>query len=131
MFHYKWMLRTIFPNLWWLLRNIITGIKNTIRWSPVIWKDQDWDWEYLADVMEYKFRRMSKLFKKYGHSIDSDKDARRTLICAELLKRLKNDNMDDLGEINRINVLRHNQRMAEWQEMLGRYIGKYLMGWWD
>jgi hypothetical protein len=36
-----------------------------------------------------------------------------------------------LGEINRVNVIRHEVRMEEWQRMLGRYIGKYLRNWWD
>jgi len=105
--------------------NLYCGIKNIIRWTPVIWNDEDWDWEYLANILEYKFRRMSKIFAKAEWSYSSKRDARDTLICAELIKRLKAD--DDTG----VNIYIHAARMISWNKMLGDIIGRRLQYWWD
>jgi hypothetical protein len=130
-FTYRWIPSTIIPNLQIFLNSIKRGIVNVIRWIPIVWNDNDWDWYYLSRVMEYKLRKMSKSFKEEGMCVGSEKRAKEMLICAELLKRLMKDDIDDLGEINRVNVIRHEVRMEEWQRMLGRYIGKYLRNWWD
>ncbi len=113
---YRWTIRTIPWNIKWIFDDIVDGIYNMFRWIPVIWKDQDWDWLFLARIMEYKFRRMSKVFENGCHS-NAYKDARRTLICAELLKRIIEDDKPEMNQF--------------YQEYLGRLIGKYFLGWWD
>jgi hypothetical protein len=102
------------------------GIKNIIRWIPIIWEDYDWDWEYLANIMEYKLRRMSKQFKKDSPwSYSANRNSKDTLICAELIKRIRAD--DDTGGNYKI----HSERMKSWNKMLGDIIGKRLQHWWD
>lgn len=131
------------------MNNIIVGIKNIIAWFPIIWQDRDWDWFFLARIMEFKMRNMSKALK-YGNHVGCEKDSKRLLICAELLKRLQEDSSDDLirfydvdSILNNLNadttdrklfinrMKQHHQRMKEWQEMLGIMIGKHLRSWWD
>ena len=111
----------------------MSHIRNLIRWLPIIWSDKNWDWVYLAKILEFKLRLMEQNFRKYGHHADSDRDARTMLICAELLKRLQADDPDDLtpmfGEVHGFVI--HVQRMTEWEQMLGRYLGKNLRRWWD
>lgn len=102
--------------------DILYGIKNLIRWFPIIWRDRDWDWVFLAEMMEYKLRRMSENLNKNVRG----EDARQCLLCAELLKRLRADDISD----KRLWYI-HEIRMDEWQKMLGRYLGKYLRNWWD
>ena len=126
-FPYRWLPRTIIPNILWFIGSIKDGIKNIFIWIPVIWSDFDYDWEPLARVMEFKLRRMSDVMKD-GPSMGSKKCSRQTLICAELLKRLRAD--EDIYPISRANVLRHNMRMKGWDDMLGRYM-KCLRYWWD
>jgi len=124
MFPYRWLPRTIIPNILYFFRSIKDGIKNIVRWTPIIWDDFDWDWEPLAKIMEYKLRRMSKM-QQHGVSMNSDKYAKQTLICAELLKRLRED---DMGGVS---AHQHMARTNEWQKMLGKILGKNLRCWWD
>ena len=113
---YRWTLKTIPWNIKWIFNDIMYGIYNVFRWIPVIWKDRDFDWGYLASIMEYKFRRMSGIFKN-GYHTSAKRDAKRTLICAELLKRMEEDNKPEMNQF--------------YQEYLGKLIGKYFMSWWD
>ena len=122
-FPYRWMWKTVHRNInalfWW----IVDGIRNVIKWVPVIWGDFDYDWEFLARIMEFKLRNMSENFS--GTDITCcDKTAEETLICAELLKRLIDDDSSGVS----INI--HSARSEEWQEMLGKTIGRKLRNWW-
>ena len=132
---YRWTARTVLSNLWWIITDITDGVRNVIRWAPVIWFDADFDWEYLATVMEYKLRRSAKLETTVGHHVGSKRDGQRMLICAEILKRLRADDYFDnaqkrFGSTTLAAKVSQSQHEAD-QRYLGAVIGKYLTGWWD
>lgn len=133
MFPYHWLPKTILPNLISAWYDIWYGIINIFRWMPVIWPDRDWDWAFLAKIMEYKLRRMSKLFEN-GYHVLAHRDARRMLICAELLKRLRTESYachrNGLS-VTKASVQRDQMVGMYYQEYLGKILGKYLRGWWD
>ena len=115
----------------WL--DIRYGVVNLIRWAPIVWFDADFDWEFLATIMEYKLRRMSAGFDKSDVTVNSKRHAQQMRICAELLKRLREDDYPfrDPRE--------HDKAWAEhWSYMsnqdkryLGLMLGKYLNHWWE
>ena len=117
------------------LEDVYYGIKNVIRWAPVIWRDADFDWEYLAHVMEYKLRRMSKNFGANQRHTDWNRQERQTLICAELLHRLRKDeyfrNAEKRYENIGLQVKAAQAQQKYDQEYLGKILGKYLNHWWD
>lgn len=82
---------------WWrwngryMLTNIKYGVKNLIRWFPIIWKDRDWDQAYIWDVLESKLRNQSHYTKHYGYYVDNNHDARNMLICANLIKKIREE----------------------------------------
>ena len=132
----RWLPRTFFTNVHWILRCIFwTGPKNLIRWAPVIWLDEDYDWSFLAKIMQYKLSRMSKGFYRWGHHTRAEKDSRRMQICAYLLKRLVDDEYFINTEkafptYNRKGTLA--QHVAEQdEELLFTIMRKHWRGWWD
>lgn len=82
---------------WWrwearfLFRDIQYGIKNLIRWFPIIWKDRDWDQAYIWDILERKLRNQSYHIKHYGHHVNIEQDSRNLLICAKLIKKIRDE----------------------------------------
>jgi hypothetical protein len=121
---FRWLPRTFFKNISSCIYDIYRGVRNVYRWTPVIWFDIDFDWEPLAEIMEYKLRRMSKCLNN-GWSVGCGKSARETLICAELLKRLREDEID----WKRLKL--HERKMRYYNEYFGKIIGKRLRWWWD
>lgn len=85
---------------WWrwdgryLHHDIKYGIKNLIRWFPIIWKDRDWDQAYIWDILEKKLRNQSHHIKHYGHHVNTDYDSRNMRICADLIKRIRDEYYD-------------------------------------
>lgn len=45
------------------IEHFIKKIKSIFDWSKIIWNDEDWDYGYLLDMLEYKLTRMQKYFK--------------------------------------------------------------------
>lgn len=76
-----------------LFYDIKKGIENIIKWLPIIWKDRDWDWAYLAEIMEFKLRNMADHNEKYSYHVGAEKEVRSMRVCAALLKRLRDDNV--------------------------------------
>ena len=69
-------------------RNIRIGIPNLIKWTPVIWKDRDWDQYFLYIILQFKLKQMEKLQRKYGHCINSNDYADQMRVCILLLERI-------------------------------------------
>lgn len=120
---YKWSCCPL-KNIGWIFYFIERGVRNVVRWFPVIWRDEDFDWYYLVNIMETKFRFMAEDAKGWT-SVNSERDRKELLECAELLKRLKDD------EWTGADGWRHEVRMNGWQERLGHLVGKKFRCWWD
>jgi hypothetical protein len=68
------------------------GIKNLIRWFPVIWGDRDWDFAYMFALLEKKFEHYEKEWSSDAcFVVGSEKQVKRFKICKELCRRLKDD----------------------------------------
>lgn len=76
------------------LRTYIENIKRLIKWTPVIWKDREWDQDYLYAILEFKIKNMQKFYEsgesttcqeKVDETISEMKEVRR------LIARIRND----------------------------------------
>ena len=49
------------------LKHFFTQVVRVIQYIPVIWKDEDWDYKYVLDLLDFKLARMEKEFTKIGY----------------------------------------------------------------
>ena len=63
-----------------------------IRWLPVLWNQEDWDYEYIYDLLEVKMKELRKdMSKDYWHEQKSvQKGIRQIDICLARLDRWRN-----------------------------------------
>lgn len=71
---------------------IKTGIKNLIKWTPVIWRDRDWDQYFFYVVLHFKLKRMEKLHRNHSHLVNGKKYADQIKLAVLLLDRIIKDN---------------------------------------
>lgn len=45
-----------------MLRKILYGLENVVRWLPVIWNDRQWDEYYLFRIMKKKLQLMEEFY---------------------------------------------------------------------
>ena len=70
--------------------NIKYGIKNIIKWLPIIWLDRDWDYYFLMRMMQHKMKFMEKSMRK-SMLLNGPVYAKQIKDCIILLERLIND----------------------------------------
>jgi hypothetical protein len=120
--------------LWW---NLVYGVENLIRWFPIIWRDRDWDQNYLLRMMEFKFKRMALLHETHGHLVRAPKTARQLRIAATLCRRLYEEpyyymatfKYGRSGGKQWADHIAHLEKQDK--EALGALISKYIDHWWD
>src|ERR1700722_4007252 len=63
-------------------------VKQTIAWIPVLWKDEDWDYVYLFEVLRFKISRMRQEIEKNKRYLGYEKNVRDMKIAEGLLARM-------------------------------------------
>ena len=67
------------------------GVKNLIRWFPMIWEDRDWDFLYMLHLLKQKLVFMSDSIEHCGNHVDHMKDVRQMRACIKLIDKILND----------------------------------------
>ena len=74
--------------LYW---DIYYGIRNIVRWFPVIWKDRQWDYHFLFGLLRFKLGLMEKFFREDALYVGAEEDAFVLRSCCNVLDRLIDD----------------------------------------
>jgi hypothetical protein len=72
-----------------LFRDIKRYIYNIIKWSPILWKDRDYDYEYILNVLAFKLQNISKYIDKHKSYKGYKRDVERINLCIRLLDKLQ------------------------------------------
>ncbi len=72
-------------------RNIKYGVINLWVWFPIIWKDRQWDHQFIYEIFKHKLHLTEQLIRHNGHHLFHLRDADRIKLCVNLLDRLMND----------------------------------------
>ena len=55
-------------------RNFVRGVKNLIKWGPIIWKDRDWDDSFFFDILKFKISKMAESHGKTMPHVGSERN---------------------------------------------------------
>ena len=83
--------------LWWkhvgqyLHMDFYNGVKNLIKWFPVIWKDRQWDDSYILEVLKTKIKFQADYIGKRGVHLDANIDAQRMMTCISLINKVQSE----------------------------------------
>lgn len=71
-------------------RNLYIGFRNIIEWIPIIWKDRDWDKDYIMEILIYKLKRNRQYMIDHGHVVN-DNQILTITECIDLLEKVHNE----------------------------------------
>jgi hypothetical protein len=70
-------------------RRTYSRIRHTIKWLPVIWKDQDWDQAWLWEMLDFKLKSMEGFYRSdYAWSMEAGRVADQIKRCRLVLARI-------------------------------------------
>jgi hypothetical protein len=81
-------------NIRYPIRYFFTGVRNIIRWIPVIWRDRDWDGWYIFTILETKIKHQAKYIGDRDFHTEAKRDAERMMLCVKLIRKLKEQEFD-------------------------------------
>ncbi len=90
-------------------------LKKSIEYSIFLWDDQDFDSEYLLELILFKLKRMDKVIISYG------RPTREMKKCIQLLEFIKQNR--DKPECD--------AEIDEALEQFCKKFAKYGFGWWN
>ena len=82
-------------SLWWkfegsyIPQNIKQGIYNLWYWFPVIWKDRNWDQDFIFEILRHKLSRQASHLKKYSIHDSAERDAEKIMTCVRLIDKVR------------------------------------------
>jgi hypothetical protein len=131
-------------------------MRNLFYYFPVIWRDRDYDWSYLADLLERKLRRSARYFSDDAYI---NKEMR---VCLRLIERIQKDPYGDIADrrcqgrygVKPRSGIENGRWVSRWPsdehrrywlkchedaekinqldcDRLFGLMAKYLRGWWD
>ena len=88
-----WVIEAVFFNsISCFIRKLWRFVKREIRWVPVLWNQEDWDYEYIYDLLKVKMKELRKdMSKDYWHDQKSvQKSIKQIDICLKRLDMWRN-----------------------------------------
>lgn len=119
----------------WRIKRIIRRIKNLFRWLPIIWRDENWDYYHIYEVLKYKLMFTSETIRKNGYHVSAKYDADRMMLCVRLIEKVQNEEYmevlidDDNLTMEKINAAINKQQKA--RKLLFNILEKNIEKWWD
>jgi hypothetical protein len=119
----------------WRIRRFIRRAKNILRWLPIIWKDEQWDYYYIFEILKHKLIFTAEHTRKYGYHTLAEYDADKMMLCVRLIEKIQNEEyMEVLINDNNItkekmDAVHNKQKKAS--QLLFKLLDKHIEGWWD
>lgn len=112
------------------------GIKNLIKWFPLVWKDRDYDHNYILYTLKFKIHNTRKLHEKNRRHVGVEKEIHCMKVCEILLDRLIKDDYylmhyNKTGINNKKTIIRINNSIIGDKEYLFHILSKRIDSWWD
>ena len=67
------------------------GVKNLIRWFPVIWKDRDYDDHYIWEILKTKLKFQAKYIGDRNFHLNAKRDAEIMNTCARIADKVQTE----------------------------------------
>lgn len=119
----------------WRIKRFIRRTKNLLRWIPIIWKDENWDYYHIYELLKHKLIFTAEHTRKYGYHVNSNHDANRMMLCVRLIEKVQNEEYmevlinDDNLTAEKINAACDRQNKA--RRLLFRILEQNVEQWWD
>ena len=120
---YRWFLwdaKHVHKTIW-------IGIKNLWKWFPIIWKDRDWDYYYIFQVLKFKLEKQAKHL--------GGRDAELMMTCVRLINKLQNEEYYeeyyDSRPMNNEMMYKCQAQHDKAKRLLFKIMNDRIDSWWD
>ena len=83
--------------LWWdneaqfYPKDFKSGVKNLWYWLPIIWKDRNWDHQFIFDILSHKLKAQSAYIGGRDIHQNAKRDAEVMMTCVRLIEKVQDE----------------------------------------
>ena len=114
------------------LRRIGKKIRTIIKWIPILWYDEDWDYYFIYNILQKKLELTREYLLKDGHLDNNEHIASRIQTAINLIEAVKTEKyIDDvlLLDFKSFDKGYHKHNRA--RNLLFKFLNHNLHHWWD
>ena len=74
-----------------IINQFYSRIKNLIKWFPIIWNDDDWDYTDILKVFKFKLLQHYHYAKTEALHPSSNRDSQRMMLCCNLIDKVQSE----------------------------------------
>ena len=120
----------------WRIKNKIRQIRKLIRWIPIIWRDRDWDYYFVYEILKQKLIDTEQYIRKDGVHIFNNQDADSILKAIELIDKVQTEYHLDkyLSETTEWTTEGMNKAAKDHDKArreLFKHLNNNIEKWWD
>ena len=120
----------------WRIKNKIRQIRNVLRWIPIIWRDRDWDYYFIYEMLKQKLINVEKFTRRDGVHFYNNRDADGILKVIEMIEKVQTEYHLDkyLSEATEWTTEGMNKSTKDHDKArkeLFNYLNNNIEKWWD
>src|ERR1700733_14379405 len=81
--HYTKVYRIVIP-----YRTFIQGIRNLLKWTKIVWQDNNWDSQSMIDVLRFKIQDTANYIEKSQRHYDYQRDLKYMHLAIRLIDKI-------------------------------------------
>lgn len=71
--------------------DFIRGLKNLLKWFPIIWRDRDFDDSFIFEILKFKIQKTAIYIGTNDRHTTAKRDSEIMLMCVRLIERVQKE----------------------------------------
>lgn len=121
-----------------MLTRTVRKLKKVIKWIPILWYDEDWDYFFLYTIMQKKLEDMRNHMLKGSYKVRDSHHASRMQTAINLIEKVKTEayidgflDMQESGGYNKEQLDKAINKHDRATELLFKFLNHNISHWWD
>jgi len=119
----------------WKIKSKIRQIRNVIRWIPIIWRDRDWDYYFIYEILKQKLINQEQYIREQGIHVFNKADADSIKTAIEMINKVQYEHYVDeylsSGEWDHNGMVKSLEDHDKARQELFQYLSDNIEKWWD
>ena len=73
------------------IKSKIVQIRKILRWIPILWRERDWDYYFVYEILKQKLIDTEKYIREDGTHMFNDQDADSMLKAIDLISKVQTE----------------------------------------
>ncbi len=70
---------------------LLSKVKRIIEYIPILWEDEDWEWIFILDLLQYKLKRTRECLVEDSLNKDIGEREKQILYAESLIDKIRED----------------------------------------